>query len=128
MAYEAYIDRTYYAETYQGTDIDTNIFDRIALRASDEVDKFTFRRVRRAGLTNFDDDMQAAIQLATCAIAEALAQIDVATDSTGMIAASEKIGSYSYTADASSLDKLLAKAKNKAMSYLLFTGLLYRGI
>lgn len=66
--------------------------------------------------------------MATCALAEALAQIEAATDGTGMMTASENIGPYSYSVDGESLEKLLAEAKSKAMAYLLFTGLLYSGV
>lgn len=128
MAYEAYINRAYYSETYQGADIDTYVFERLVLRASDEVDKLTFNAVRRAGLSTFDEDTQDAVKLATCAIAEALAQVEAATDGTGLMAKNESVGSYSYSTDGESLDKLLAKARSKAVAYLLFTGLLYSGV
>lgn len=128
MAYEAYIDRVFYAETYQGIGIDTDIFDRLASRASDELDKLTFQRVRLSGLNAFEEDTQAAIKFATCAITEALAQVEKATDGTGLMMASESVGSYSYSADGKSLDKLLAEARSRAMTYLIFTGLLYSGV
>ena len=128
MDYEAYIAETDYTDTYKGTAIDSAIFDRIALRASDEVDKLTFGRVRRAGLDSFDADTQQAVKLATSAIAEALAQIDAATDGTGIAATSEKVGSFSVSIDAASLPALKADALTKARSYLIYTGLLYAGI
>jgi len=128
MVYEVYIDRVYYAETYQGIDINRDIFDRLALRASDELDKITFQSVRRSGLSSFDEDTQSAVRLATCAIAEALAQVEAATDGTGLMSARESVGSYSYSADGRSLDKLLAEARSKAIAYLFFTGLLYSGV
>jgi|GEM_PF-4722392 len=54
MVYEAYISKADYTDTYNGASIDADIFDRVALRASDELDKLTFRSVRRAGLSTFD--------------------------------------------------------------------------
>lgn len=128
MAYEAYITETYYTGTYQGAEIDSDSFARIALRASDELNRITFDHVRRAGLSSFDADTQEAVKLATCAIAEALAQIDAATDGTGITVTTEKVGSFSYSMDASSLAALKTEAMAKARSILLPTGLLYAGI
>ncbi len=128
MAYDAYITETYYNDTYKGPAIDSDVFDRIALRASDEVDRITFQGIRRAGISSFDTDTQTAIQMAACAIAEALAQIDTATDGTGIAVTSEKVGSYSYSTDAAGLTALKAAAITRACQFLLFTGLLYAGI
>jgi len=128
MAYEAYIVSNDYTTTYNGSPIDSTSFDRIALRASDEIDKLTFNEIRRAGLSAYSEAIQEQIKLATCAIAEGLATIDTATEGTGVVTTSEKVGPYSYSVDADSLKKVMENAIEKAESFLLFTGLLYRGI
>jgi hypothetical protein len=128
MAYEPYITQTDYDDLYKGAAIAEADFDRIALRASDEIDKLTFGRIRSAGLDSYDDDVQESIKLATCAVAEALAQIDTATDGTGLAAGQEKVGSYSYSVDPQQLTTLKVAALTTACSYLRPTGLLYAGI
>jgi hypothetical protein len=128
MAYEAYIITTDYTELYKGAPIDDASFDRIALRASDEIDTLTFGRIRRAGLDSFDAKTQEAVKLATCAMAEALAQIDAETDGTGIVSTSEKVGGFSYTVDTASINALKVEAIKKARSLLWNTGLQYAGI
>ncbi|MCK9576658.1 MAG: hypothetical protein M0R51_12115 [Clostridia bacterium] len=119
MAYTAYIDSEFYTNTYQGTTIDSAIFPRIALRASDELDKLTANIVRANGLTSYSDDAQEAIKLATCAFAESLSQIDIATDSAGLMASSEHVNGYSYSGiDQTAITAALATAKQQAWAYL----------
>ncbi len=128
MAYEAYIVSNDYTATYKGTPIASSDFNRIALRASDEIDRLTMNRIRTAGLSSFSAADQEKIKLATCAIAEGLSIKDTATEGTGVVTTSEKVGPYSYTVDADSLKKVMDNAIEKAESFLLYTGLLYRGI
>ena len=128
MAYEAYITTTDYTELYRGAPINAASFGRIALRASDEIDRLTFSRIRRTGLGSYTPDVQEAIKLATCTVAEALAQIDTATDGTGVATAQEKVGSYSYSVDAAQLSTLRVAALTEACAKLRMTGLLYAGI
>jgi hypothetical protein len=128
MAYEPYITQTDYTNLYKGVSIDAAKFPRIALRASDEIDKLTFSRVRRASLDSFDADTQEAVKLATCVMAEVLAQIDTATEGSGIVTTDEKVGDYSYSVDASQLSSLRVAALTTACSHLRMTGLLYAGI
>jgi hypothetical protein len=119
MAYSAYIDSTYYTGTYQGTAIASADFNRIALRASDELDKLTVNVIRLNGLTSYSADAQEAIKLATCALAESLAQIDTATDSAGLMASSEHVNGYSYSGiDQTAITAALTAARQQAWTYL----------
>lgn len=127
MAYEAYIDENFYNSIYNGAEIDSTVFSRIAKRASDEIDKLTFNRVRTEGLSSFSENIQEKIKLAVCAYAEMLSQIETATDGTGIRGTSEKVGSYSYLVDAQSIKDVLVDAKIKAKSFMVDTGLLYAG-
>lgn len=127
MPHKPYIDAAFYAESYFGRTISTDSFQRVAARASDEVDKITLQRVRRAGLESFDTNTQEAIRFATCAFAEALATLDEATEG-GVITASESTsGAYSYSVDSQSIKDVLPNARTLAKSYLSPTGLLYAG-
>ena len=123
MAYAAYIDAAYYSGTYKGQTIDSAKFARIALRASDELDKITFNRVRRAGLASFTSDEQDLIKLATCSIAEALALHEAAADG-GVVTTSESVGGYSYSVDKTSVEKIKSEGISRAKQYLMSTGLL----
>lgn len=123
MAYEAYISIEDYIGTYKGQTISDDDFARIALRASDELDKLTFNRVRRAGLVSYDADVQEAIKLATCALAEALALIDAATEGTGVVTTSESVSGYSYSIDKTSINQLMADGIARAKKFLKETKL-----
>ncbi len=128
MAYEPYITQEDYTALYKGTPIDAAVFPRIALRASDEIDKLTFGRIRLKGMSSFSSETQGNIKLAVCTVAEALAQIDTATDGSGIAATQEKVGSYSYTVDTQQITTMKIAALTAACSHLRPTGLLYAGI
>jgi len=119
MSYTAYIDDTFYTGTYHGIAIASTDFARIALRASDELDKLTANLVQLNGLTSYSADAQEAIKLATCALAESLAQIDAATDSAGLMASSEHVNGYSYSGiDQIAITAALTAAWQQAWTYL----------
>ena len=123
MAYAAYITESDYA-TYGGQAISSDKFARIVLRASDELDKITFNRVRRNGLSSYDTAVQDIIKLATCSIAEALSLYESAAEG-GVITVSESIGgAHSYTIDKGSIEKIKADGIIRAKQYLMSTGLL----
>lgn len=123
MAYEAYIAETDYKDTYNGKAIDSSDFSRIALRASEELDRITFNRVRRNGLLSYDADMQDLIKLATCSIAEALSLNETAAPG-GVVTTSESVGGYSYSIDKSSIEKIKSDGVMRAKQYLISTGLI----
>ena len=123
MAYEAYIVEADYTGTYKGQAIDGAKFDRIALRASDELDKITFNRVRRNGLSSYASDVQDLIKLATCAIAESLALHEAAAAG-GVVTTSESVGGYSYSVDKASIEKIKPDGLLRAKQYLMSTGLI----
>lgn len=128
MAYDAYIISTDYSGTYKGAPIAAADFDRFALRASDAIDKMTSQRIRTAGLASFDAETQDLIKRATCAMAEGLYQVDQATGGTGIVASSEKIGSYSYNLAQDAVNQRYLDASVQALDYLATTGLLYSGL
>lgn len=125
----AYIDSTFYTGTYHGRAIAAADFDRMALRASEEIDAMTQHRITRiGGLTEFIEADQERIKLATCAIAEWLAAEEAMSGATGAVPSSEKVGAYSYTIDAAELTRNRQRAYSAAEGFLLFTGLLYAGV
>lgn len=118
----AYADYTYYTDTYLGTAIAAADFPRLAQDASAEIDRMTFGRAAPIVEANADADMIEAIQMATCAVAEALQQnAQGGADSV----TSERVGSYAVTyARPTSHQRTLLDA---AARWLANTGLLYRG-
>lgn len=128
MAYDAYITSEDYTGTYKGAPIAAADFDRFARRASDALDRMTQQRIRTAGLASLSAETQASVKLATCALAEGLYQVDQATGGTGVVASSEKIGSYSYNLAQDAVNQRYLDAGVQAMDYLVNTGLMYSGL
>ena len=87
----AYIDETYYENTYYGVDAGTD-FARLAARASDDIDMATRYSIVLADL---DAGQLALVKKATCAQVEFYVQNgDTYNDQAG---GSESIGSYSHS-------------------------------
>ena len=124
MIYEAYITNDFYVDTYKGVAIDTSIFPRIALRASDEIDRLTINFVRLNGFANLTEEAQEAVMLATCAIAESYSRYEELTGGKGVIAISESTNGLSYTLDGNEVSKISSnkEAKAKAKSFLQMGG------
>lgn len=128
MAHDAYITSSDYT-AYKGRAIAVADFDRIALRASEEIDALTANKIRlNGGLATFTAADQERIKLATSAVAEWLAIKEEAEGGTGVMPTSEKIGSYSYTIDQTGIKAARKEAYTRAGDFLLYTGLLYRGV
>jgi len=123
MPYIAYIEPSDYSVLYQGQAISSDTFDRIALRASDELDRLTLNRIRTAGIASYSSMLQEKIKLATCALAESISIIDGATDK-GIVTTSESVSGYSYSIDKVSLSNVMADGIKRAKLYLWATGLL----
>ena len=128
MAYEAYVDSTYYTGTYKGATVPTADVARLALRATDEVDALTQQGITiSGGLATFSETDQTRIKRATCILLEWLAQEDALTGGTGVQASSERVGGYNYTLDATEVARARKMAYARAVDMLLYTGLLYTG-
>lgn len=133
---ESYIDFEYYTESYQGSSIPESEFDNLAKSASYKV---------RIAIMNRDfSDYESEVKDATCRVAEILkeqadykAQLNNIIAGGEVLVTSEKVGEYSrsmaapsfndlkmYSSDAYT-DSLISSALEE---FLLFTGLLYRGI
>lgn len=123
MSYEAYVTIQDYSGTYMGQPISEGDFDRIALRASEELDKLTLNRIRTAGIASYTEPIRDKIKLANCALAESLSIIEGATDK-GVVSTSESVGGYSYSIDKTSLSNIMADGIKRAKMYLWGTGLI----
>ncbi len=117
-----YIDYEFYQNTYGGSAIALADFQALAIRASHEIDRLTFER---AADYIDDADYTEPIKLATCAVADAIQDINTRM---GQIQ-SEKVGPYSVTYTPTPTDSLSTDARMSlaAKRYLARTGLMYRG-
>ena len=115
----AYIDATFYEDTYQGKPVSAAAFGRLAERASEKVSGMA-PFVLHNGTATLTADELTALKKATCAIVEFLAAADEGAYS------SEKIGSYSYTA-AQNFKEAETEAIRTARAFLDAQGLTYCG-
>ena len=90
----AYADFIFYTDTYGGTAIASADFSTLAIRASHQIDFLTFDRAAEVISDDDDVDLVEAVQLATCAVAEVLYEIQNGAQ-TGI--KSESVGSHAVT-------------------------------
>lgn len=126
-----YTDYSFYKNTYKGNmpEID---FNKIIARASYEVQKNIFNR----DIKGYEDE----VQMATCSVADILFKIEQLENKKDAILSnkclkSESVGDYSRTFETLGIDNIdieisnqKEKIKEELKRYLLYTGLLYRGV
>ena len=128
---EAYTDYDFYKSTYKGN-MPKDDFNKLVLRASYEVRKNIFNR----DVEKYKDE----VQIVTCSITDILLKIEQLENKKETILStktlkSESVANYSRTFDIASVDDIdveisnqKEKIKEELKKYLLFTGLLYRGV
>lgn len=118
-----YADYAYYTSTFLGTAIAEPDFPKLALRASNQIDRITFNRAA----VEIDFSTVEKIKMATCQVAEELQSIDSLGGEDAI--ASESSGSYSvtYGTDSSKQRTNDNKIFDAAAEWLSNTGLLFRG-
>lgn len=124
----AYVDYSYYTDTYLGNAVAPADFARLSVRASKHIDALTFNRAAAIITADTDADKVDAIKMATCAVCDEL-QKDADSDGRDNITA-ERVGNVSVSyGDSSEMAKTLASKINDAASlYLWETDLMYRGL
>ena len=117
-----YADFAFYTDQFKGTAIAESDFDRLAMRASEELDQITFDRIAAVIEADEDGATIEKIQRATCAAAEELQKLE----SSGGAVSTETVGkqSVTYAAPLSEAQRLTRCAKR----YLGLTGLMYAGV
>ena len=87
----AYVDYEFYTESFYGSAVPEDVFEKWAELASDRIDMLTFDRLTHNYPT--DETAQKKIKKAVCAVAETLYQIDVirqaAIDAAGVVTNSD---------------------------------------
>jgi hypothetical protein len=128
----AYVDYTYYTETFGSTTIPESDFNKYERKARVSLDSFTFDRIKNDE-TLMDDNVKDCM----CEMMEKAFSIDqeeAATD--GKTISSESVDGHSVSFAISDLQKneidqsniTKVKLYNIAKDYLWNTGLLYRGL
>lgn len=117
----SYADYTHYSTVYLGNVIAEADFPRLALRASAQIDRLTFRRAAT------DTNNETAIKNAMCAVAEEIYAIEN-SDSSEYVT-SESQGQYSVSYDPSSVEGRTdtERYSDAAKLYLENTGLMFGG-
>lgn len=126
-----YTDYDFYKNTYKG-DMPETDFNKVIVRASYEVQKNIFNR----DIKGYEDE----VQMATCSVANILLKVEQLENKKDTILSnnnlkSESVGDYSRTFDTLGIDNVNVeisnqkeKIKEELRRYLLYTGLLYRGV
>lgn len=126
-----YTDYGFYRDTYKGN-MPQDDFDRLITRASYEVRKNIFNR----NITEYENE----VQMATCSVVDILWKIEQLETKKETIMSnrtlkSESVGDYSRTFDTANVNDIdvqisnqKEKIKEELRTYLLSTGLLYRGV
>lgn len=120
----SYVDYAFYVDEWKGSLIDEAAFSNFAIKASAEIDRITFYRIRKI------EQVTDEVKVAVCAVIDELLKIEAAT-SASYGKKSETIGKQSVT-----YDETLKKSgagyygmlRGVASPYLMKTGLLYRGV
>lgn len=128
----AYVGYDYHIDTFGGAAIPQADFERLAVRASREVDKITMYRIQN---TDNPDGypVDNKVKNAVCAVAEVLFRRDAIIEgSGGGLIKSETVGNRTVSLNVMDADKLDAYWRSEvwqaAREFLVTTGLLYRGI
>lgn len=66
MAYEAYVNATYYKETYKGSVVPESELEKALRQASRHIDSLTFNRIVARGFENLTGFQQEVIQEVVC--------------------------------------------------------------
>jgi hypothetical protein len=127
---DAFVTRQYYETTYKGTSVPAIDFPALAIQASYEVDAVTFRRasatIKQVQSLSLIDD----IQMATCAVVDALYQNNQQAANSFSGITSEKVGDYSRNFASASEATIAQKQMvySAVERYLSMSGLLSRWI
>ena len=123
---DAFVTRDYYETSYLGASVPSAGFAQLAIQASYEVDAITFRRASATIEAGTSLSLITDIQMATCAVMDALYQYSQQMAGVLGTIASEKVGDYARSfvvaSDAAMSQKeLVFKAVDR---YLSTTGLM----
>lgn len=124
----AYIDETFYNNTFHGEPVDSADFPSLSMRAGEIVEEMTMYRLTPATFLAMTEVTQDRVRKAVCAQVEYLEANGGSDMDNGSDLQSAGLGKFNYSKSAgaggSTKQSLYAP---RASRYLLPTGLLYRG-
>lgn len=122
MPYTTY---QFYENTYKGTNLDMEAFEKLVLRASYELNAICLGKINNQTLSMYSEP----IQMATCSIIEQMNN-DEQSKVDGKEIASETVESWhrTYVNSSNSSASTQSKYYDSVYNYLINTGLLYRGM
>jgi len=119
----SYADYTYYINTFLGDAIAETDFPRLALQASQVIDRVTFQRAA--------DEIVVAtinkIKMAMCAVADELQKQESNDSADGVASESQGQYSISYAANSNRMKSNQSKLETAAMLWLDGTALMFAG-
>ena len=118
----SYVDENYYNNEYLGTPVDDGEFDRLAKRASEEIDSLTGYKIKE--LESLHPRVQEQVKKAVCAHIESF-QTQGGYEASQQELNNVSIGSFSYSAGDSATS---GKVPAGVINHLKYTGLLYAGV
>jgi len=122
MPYTTY---QFYENTYKGTNLDMEAFEKLVLRASYELNAICLGKINSQTLSMYSEP----IQMATCSLIEQIYN-DEQSKIDGKEIASESVESWhrTYVNSSNSNNSTQSKYADGVYQYLITTGLLYRGM
>ncbi|MFC0271124.1 hypothetical protein ACFFIX_06620 [Metabacillus herbersteinensis] len=119
-----YIDYTYYTNTFKGTSLTQEQFDRLVVRASDLVDMITSYVLHGVEFTQLAQLIQDNVKKATAAQIEYMDSLGGELTIHGGSPSSVSIGNFNYQ-DSGEGQQVISPI---VINYLRPTGLLYKGV
>ena len=119
MPYTTY---QFYENTYKGNKLDLEAFENLVLKASYELNAICLGKINETTLSLYNQE----IQMATCSLVEQINEMQLTN---GKEVASESVESWHRTyVKGSGSSSTQSKYEDSVYSYLINTGLLYRGM
>ena len=118
----AYVDKTYYDNTYIGIGTETADFPRYEARACDIIDQITRNRIVEKGLASYSAGVQTAIKKAVCAQIDYYVINGIDAASSGLSAESFTVGKVSVSGNKSAGKQSMISPQ--AVAFLESTGLM----
>ncbi len=120
----AYVDKTYYDNTYIGIGTETADFARFEARACDIIDQITRNRIVEKGLSSYSAGVQTAIKKAVCAQIDYYVINGIDAASSGLSADSFTVGRVSVHASSGISSGKRSMISPQAVAFLEPTGLM----
>lgn len=116
-----YTDYDYYLNVYGGQITDSELFDRLAYKASKKIDRVTFGRLKADGAAqykNLDPDNWEAVNYATCEVIDKLYELE-RNGGKEVVSVSNDGYTETYAQSETGVEKLILSAAIESLPYWL---------